>query len=106
MSLLADLRILYHLAFTGTRGDDPSARLEAFYRHQADGYDNFRRRLLHGREEMMRSLDLPEGARLIDVGGGTGSNLEFLTDRWGRLRQVMVGDLCPALLRWAGRRVP
>jgi S-adenosylmethionine-diacylgycerolhomoserine-N-methlytransferase len=105
MALFADLRVLYHLAFTSARGDDPSARLEAFYRHQADGYDDFRRRLLHGREEMMRALDLPAGARLIDMGGGTGSNLEYLADRWDRLRQVTLVDLCPALLRVAGERV-
>ncbi len=105
MSLLADLRTLYHLARPGGAGDDPAARLEAFYRHQAAGYDDFRRRLLHGREEMMRGLDLPDGARLLDLGGGTGSNLEYLADRWGRLRQATVVDLCPALLRVAAERV-
>jgi S-adenosylmethionine-diacylgycerolhomoserine-N-methlytransferase len=104
MSLLADLRILFHLAFAPARGDDPAARLEAFYRHQAEGYDDFRRRLLHGREEMMRGLDLPEGARLLDLGGGTGSNLEYLADRWDRLGGVTVVDLCPALLAVARQR--
>jgi len=105
MNLLADLRTLYHLAFARPRGDDPAGRLEAFYRHQADGYDDFRRRLLHGREEMMRRLELPEGARLLDLGGGTGSNLEYLADRWDQLGSAEVVDLCPALLRVASARV-
>jgi S-adenosylmethionine-diacylgycerolhomoserine-N-methlytransferase len=105
MTLLADLRILCRLAFPRADEDDPGVRLEAFYHDQAEGYDDFRRRLLHGREEMMRGLELAPGARLLDMGGGTGSNLEYLDDRWDRLASVEVVDLCPALLRVARARV-
>ena len=104
MGLLADLRAIYHLAVGGNRGASHAERLEAFYGPQAAGYDDFRRRLLHGREEMMRALDLPPGARLLDLGGGTGSNLEALADRWHLVGQAAVVELCPALLRVAEER--
>ena len=45
------------------RGGSHGDRLEAFYRDQAGAYDDFRKRLLHGREEMMRGLDMPDGGR-------------------------------------------
>jgi S-adenosylmethionine-diacylgycerolhomoserine-N-methlytransferase len=102
---LADLRILYHLLISRPRGTDAGARLEAFYRGQAKGYDDFRRRLLHGREEMMRALEVPEGAHLIDMGGGTGSNLEYLDEQWHRLSKVTLVDLCPPLLEVAAERI-
>jgi S-adenosylmethionine-diacylgycerolhomoserine-N-methlytransferase len=105
MGLTSDLRVLYHLAFTRTRGQTHGDRLEAFYRAQAGDYDDFRRRLLHGREEMVRGLDAADGARLIDMGGGTGSNIEYLGDRLPRLDSVRIVDLCPSLLQTANERI-
>jgi S-adenosylmethionine-diacylgycerolhomoserine-N-methlytransferase len=105
MGLVSDLRVLYHLAFTRARGGSHGDRLEAFYRHQAGVYDSFRERLLHGRREMMEGLEIPEGGRLLDLGGGTGSNLEYLGVRREGLRSLTVVDLCPSLLRAATERV-
>jgi S-adenosylmethionine-diacylgycerolhomoserine-N-methlytransferase len=105
MGLASDLRVLYKLAFTRVRGKTHGDRLEAFYGAQAGDYDAFRRRLLHGREEMMRGLDLPEGGRLLDMGGGTGSNLEAVAGRVPRLRSVRIVDLCPSLLKAADERI-
>jgi S-adenosylmethionine-diacylgycerolhomoserine-N-methlytransferase len=105
MSLTSDLRILYRLAFTRVRGDSHGDRLESFYRAQADGYDRFRERLLHGRAEMVRGLEFPDGAHMLDLGGGTGSNAEHLGDRLGRLARLDIIDLCPSLLRAAQERV-
>jgi S-adenosylmethionine-diacylgycerolhomoserine-N-methlytransferase len=75
---LSDLRILWAMVLARTPGASHAERLEAFYGRQAAAYDDFRRRLLHGREEMMQSLDIAEGDTLLDLGGGTGSNLEAL----------------------------
>jgi S-adenosylmethionine-diacylgycerolhomoserine-N-methlytransferase len=100
-----DLRILYHLTFGRVRGASHEERLEAFYRHQADGYDDFRKRLLHGRAEMMRALELPPGGRLLDLGGGTGANLEALGERLAALGEVTIVDLCPSLLKAAQARI-
>lgn len=105
MGIASDLRTLYSLAFKRVRGGTHQERLESFYGHQADGYDDFRKRLLHGREEMMRSLEIPEGGHLLDMGGGTGSNVEALGDRLGRLGGVTVVDLCPSLVETAKKRV-
>jgi S-adenosylmethionine-diacylgycerolhomoserine-N-methlytransferase len=105
VGLAADLRVLYQLIFARTTDQDPAARLESFYRHQRGAYDDFRRRLLHGREEMMRSLDLPAGGRLIDFGGGTGSNVEVLGESLGRLHSVVIVDLCSSLLQVAAERI-
>jgi S-adenosylmethionine-diacylgycerolhomoserine-N-methlytransferase len=105
MGLVSDLRTLYHLTFSRVRGASHAERLEAFYAHQAAGYDDFRRRLLHGREEMMAGLDLPAGGRMLDMGGGTGANLEFLGDRIAQLGRVTIVDLCPSLLKAAEGRI-
>jgi len=105
MGLVSDLRVLYNLAFTKVKGDSHGDRLEAFYSKQSGAYDDFRKRLLHGREEMMAALELPEGGRLLDMGGGTGSNLDQLRDRIGRLGRVEIVDLCPSLLRVADERI-
>jgi S-adenosylmethionine-diacylgycerolhomoserine-N-methlytransferase len=105
MGLVSDLRILYHLTFSRVKGASHADRLEAFYRHQAAGYDDFRRRLLHGREEMLTSLELPPGRRMLDMGGGTGANLEFLGDRRSALDRITIVDLCPSLLETAQARI-
>ena len=105
MSLVSDLRILYRLTCTRVRGESHQDRLEAFYRHQAAGYDDFRKRLLHGREEMMRALEIPPGGTLLDMCGGTGANIEQLADRLPGLGRVTVVDLCPSLLETARRRI-
>src|SRR5438477_13204817 len=99
MGFVSDLGIVYHMIFARSGGGSHAERLEAFYRSQATAYDDFRRRLLHGRREMMEALDLPEGARLIDMGGGTGSNFEYLADRRGRCQSLTLVDLSPSLLK-------
>ncbi|MGL4550947.1 MAG: class I SAM-dependent methyltransferase [Gemmataceae bacterium] len=105
MGLVSDLKTLYHVAFAPVKGNSHQARLESFYGKQADGYDDFRRRLLHGREEMMRSLPLAPGARLLDMGGGTGANIEALGDRLPGMASVTVVDLCGPLLETAKARI-
>ncbi len=105
MGLASDLRILYHLTCKRVRGHSHQERLEAFYCRQADSYDDFRKRLLHGREEMMQGLGLPPGGRLLDLGGGTGSNVAALGERRSRLQRITIVDLCPSLLAAARRRI-
>src|SRR5262249_47730089 len=95
----------YHMIFARVSGGSHAARLEAFYGRQAGAYDDFRRRLLHGREEMMNSLEIADGARMLDLGGGTGSNLETLGDRLPRLQSVAIVDLSHSLLQVAEQRI-
>ena len=104
MALLADLRVLYHLVLKPVRGKSHADRLENFYGGQAEAYDDFRKRLLRGREELYRELAVPDGGVWVELGGGTGSNLEFLGDRIHKLSKVYVVDLADSLLKVADRR--
>ena len=105
MSILSEIRTLYHLTCTPIRGQTHADRLESFYRGQATSYDAFRQRLLPGRDELMRLLDLPAGGVWVDMGGGTGANLDFAAERLPTLSQVFLVDLCPSLLNVAEERI-
>jgi S-adenosylmethionine-diacylgycerolhomoserine-N-methlytransferase len=104
MALLADLRVLYHLLLKPVRGNTHADRMESFYGGQAAAYDDFRRRLLQGRQALCERLPVREGGVWVDMGGGTGSNLEYLGDRIRRLSKVYVVDLSESLLAVARRR--
>ena len=104
MSLLAEARILLQLARGSSRGGSHAERLQAFYRPQAAHYDTFRERLLHGREELIARLAPPPGGTVVELGGGTGRNLEYFGTRLLSFARVEVVDLCPALLEQARER--
>jgi S-adenosylmethionine-diacylgycerolhomoserine-N-methlytransferase len=104
-SLRSELSILYHLLLKPVRGRDHAERLESFYAGQADEYDAFRRRLLPGREDLYRRIAAPDGGTWVDLGGGTGANLEVIGPRIERLGKLYVVDLSPSLLAVARRRV-
>ena len=97
----ADFAILRQLLRGQPRGGDHRRRLELFYRPQAHAYDRFRERLLHGRRELIDALPIPAGGAVIELGGGTGRNVEFFGDRLALLDSVTLVDLCPALLAQA-----
>ncbi|MFN7767743.1 MAG: class I SAM-dependent methyltransferase [Planctomycetaceae bacterium] len=99
-----DLRVLWHLALAPVRGETHAERLASFYAGQAEDYDDFRRRLLHGREALFHSLQVPPGSRWLDMGGGTGANLEQAPWRES-CAEVTVVDLCEPLLEQCRRRV-
>jgi len=105
MSLASDLKVLYHMALKPVRGDDHAARLESFYGGQAEAYDDFRKRLLQGREELYQAIDSPNGGVWVDLGGGTGANLEFLGEGVEQLSKIYVVDLSPSLLKVAEQRI-
>ncbi len=105
MAFLSDLKVLYHLAINPIRGKHHAARMEDFYSGQADAYDDFRKRLLRGREQLWRTIDVPEDSVWIDMGGGTGANLEFLGNRIEKIKQLYVVDLSKSLLGIARKRI-
>lgn len=106
MGLVADLRILYHLVFASKAGATHRERLESFYKGQAGGYDEFRRRLLKGREMMYRSLAAKaEGGVWVDMGGGTGANIENLGSKTEKFAKLYVVDLSDSLLKVADERI-
>ncbi len=109
MSIWSDLKILYHMAVRPVRGSDHAERMDNFYAGQAADYDDFRRRLLLGREELWEKLlsdpkRPPNDLVWLDMGGGTGSNLEFFGEKIGLLQKVYVVDLAGSLLEVAEER--
>lgn len=101
---LADLGIVWRMLRGQPRTGSLAQRLEAFYRPQAQDYDRFRERLLHGRREMISLLAPPPGSRIVELGAGTGRNLEFFGAGIGEFASVELVDLCPALLQQASQR--
>lgn len=104
MSLLADLKVLYHLTLKPLRGKTHQERLENFYSGQAEAYDSFRQRLLHGRRELYDSVPAPADGVWVDLGGGTGAGIDFLGEKVSSLKSFYVVDLSPSLLEVARRR--
>ncbi len=97
-----DLRIVGSL-IRGRKGDSP-ASLDAFYGPQAFLYDSFRERLLAGRSDLIERLDPRSGEYWIELGAGTGYNVEFFGDRATALERIDMVDICRPLLEVARRR--
>ena len=104
MGIGSDLKILWHMAVSPSKGKTHAERMDNFYRGQAGDYDDFRKRLLKGRQELWDKLDPPDGGIWVDMGGGTGSNLEYFGDKIDRLQKVYVVDLASSLLEVAKKR--
>ncbi len=105
MQPLADARILFHLLRGASGGGSHAERLRRFYGPQADAYDAFRERLLHGREELVTHLPAGPGATVVELGGGTGRNLDFFGARLDGFARAEVVDLCAPLLEIARSRI-
>jgi S-adenosylmethionine-diacylgycerolhomoserine-N-methlytransferase len=102
--LAADARILWRLLRGQPNSGSHAERLQAFYAPQADRYDAFRERLLHGRQELIERLGLQPGARVVELGCGTGSSLTRIGERAAQFASFDMVDLCPALLDVARQR--
>lgn len=105
MTRFGKLKILYRLLNSRIAGMTHAARVENFYREQADDYDESRARMLRGREELLESIPIPDEAVMVELGAGTGFNLELLGDRVSHMRQAHLVDLSPSLLKIARRRI-
>ncbi len=105
MAIGNDLKILYHLVLRPVRGKTHSERMESFYSGQAEGYDDFRKRLLQGREGVYQELaQQSPGGTWVDLGGGTGANLEFIGPGLSKFQKVYVVDLAESLLEIVAKR--
>ena len=99
-----DFVVLRQLVRGMPRDVGHAQQLQAFYGPQAAHYDEFRDRLLPGRKELIEKLPLPNGARVVELGGGTGRNLGFFGERIDSIASFDIVDLCPALLDVARSR--
>jgi len=103
-TLAADARILWRLLCGQPKRGSHAESLNAFYAPQAERYDAFRARLLHGRMELLAELAIPPSAHVVELGCGTGISLELLGSRLEGIRKFDLVDLCPALLEVARQR--
>jgi S-adenosylmethionine-diacylgycerolhomoserine-N-methlytransferase len=103
----ADAGILLRMLRGLPRAGSHAERLQGFYAPQAERYDAFRTRLLHGRDALIEALEIPAGARVVELGCGTGSNLAAIDKVRPvvTLTSLQLVDLCPALLAVARQRV-
>src|SRR5207253_3063859 len=97
MSLVRDMKTLFRLTLAPIRGATHQQRLDSFYGAQAADYDRFRQRLLLGRQELYDRLPSPDGGVWVELGGGTGGNIEFLGERRRVLKQIHIVDLSTSL---------
>ncbi|WP_339749302.1 class I SAM-dependent methyltransferase [uncultured Rubinisphaera sp.] len=104
-SISSNARVLWHLALNRVTGNTHEERLSSFYEGQAGDYDSFRKKLLHGRQEMLESIVFPDDGIWVDLGAGTGSNAEYVAETIPRLKKVYQVDLCEPLLDVARERV-
>ncbi len=104
MAFFSDLKILYHMLVKPVRGSSHAERLESFYGGQAKSYDDFRKRLLKGREELWERLPRPSEGIWVDMGGGTGANLENFGESIHQLKKIYLVDLSASLLKVAADR--
>lgn len=104
MAFFSDMKVLYHMLVKPVRGDNHAERMESFYGGQASAYDDFRKRLLKGREELWEAIPRPKDGIWVDMGGGTGANIENLANDIESLKKVYVVDLAESLLNVATDR--
>lgn len=106
MSLAEEGRILWALVRGQPTQGSLRDRLNGFYGPQAAHYDAFRERLLQGRAQLLHDLGgrLKKGDVLLEMGAGTGRNLEFLGPRLDDLTRVELVDICQPLLTQAKAR--
>lgn len=111
----SDWQVLKAMWFAKITGSDLQERLDSFYETQADMYDSYRFRMLHGRPLMMQAIadavvptnaaQKKSGIVWVDLACGTGSNAEnFATGiRKGKFSGIYLVDLCRPLCRVAQR---
>ncbi|KAF9906775.1 hypothetical protein EC991_000286 [Linnemannia zychae] len=92
-------------------------RLEAFYKDQAEIFDDTRSSLLRGRhtglalvaaqlKEQLKQSGSDKAPIWVDLGGGTGWNIEQMNQYFpiNKFERVYLVDLCPSLCRVARER--
>eukprot|EP00873_Tetraselmis_striata_P004144 jgi/Tetstr1/424408/TSEL_014966.t1 len=105
LTLWQDLEVLKTMWFGKIEGGEHEEVLESFYASQAHLYDGYRHRMLHGRKPMVSNMPVKKGAVWVDMGGGTGSNVEYFRECMDVFSKVYVVDLTPSLVNVAKKRV-
>ncbi|TWU06100.1 class I SAM-dependent methyltransferase [Stieleria varia] len=105
MSPLNRMKTICRLIANRDRGDNHAERLENFYARQAESYDDTRSRMLHGRQGLIDLIPVVKNSVWIELGAGTGSNLELLGDRIDEIQHLHLVDLSPSMIQIAQKRI-
>jgi len=90
---------------TGTAlSQDHAALMDKVYRGQRHIYDFTRKYYLFGRDRLIRELDAAPGMSVLEVGCGTGRNLELIARAWPQV-QCHGFDISSEMLKSAGARL-
>lgn len=103
-ALRGDFAVVQRMLRGMPRAASHAEALSAFYAPQARHYDRFRERLLRGREALIERLPLTDGARIVELGGGTGRNADFFGAKLDRVESLTIVDVCAPLLAQARER--
>jgi S-adenosylmethionine:diacylglycerol 3-amino-3-carboxypropyl transferase/ubiquinone/menaquinone biosynthesis C-methylase UbiE len=80
-----------------------SGFLDAFYKEQAEYYDNYRSRMLWGKEKLMNMIPYFVGMKILLFAGGTGDISKYIPNIQHKITCM---DLCSPLLDVAKSRYP
>lgn len=78
--------------------------MNAVYRRQRWIYDASRKYFLFGRDHLIAHLDPPEGGRVLEIGCGTGRNLDLIGRRHPGARRFGL-DISSEMLRSARKKL-
>lgn len=94
---------------------DHAERLERFYKNQVADYDRFREKMLWGRTPLLRAIRAHMSCHFakrkdvvwVDIGGGTGSNIEKMNEIMpiANFKSIYIVDLCKSMCDVAKQRV-
>jgi len=79
--------------------------MSAYYAWQSRIYDATRWAFLFGRDTVLDDLQLKPGDRVVEVGCGTGRNLQGIVNRIGTGGQVYAVDCAKPMLERCGERI-
>lgn len=108
----SDFKVLKAMWFAKITGNDLQERLNNFYETQADLYDSYRIRMLHGRPLMLKAVARhtqpnaairKKGLVWVDLACGTGYNVESFRTCLEKFHRIYLLDLCVPLCAVAQR---
>lgn len=86
-----------------SKGVNNSKSLDAFYKSQAEYYDNYRSRMLHGKSKLMGMIPYFDGMEILLFAGGTADISRYIPNI---PHKITCMDLCQPLLDVARKRYP
>ena len=89
---------------TGASTRGHAGLMDSIYRSQRHIYDATRKYYLFGRDRMIAGLDLPSGGSVLEIGCGTGRNLEMIGKRWPGARLFGL-DISEEMLKSASAKL-